>query len=215
MASDEKAWLELLQRIEKRLEAIEKTVEKTQSHVHQTFHIEHIETMNIQELTYHLENVDVKQLSGTMNIGNTFPYSANTARHVKPENQSKEEIYIRINGKNIPYQIGKPQKELQEDDRKPLSANFTIGDIHIGAVEDASAVSFGNNFPTDFKSSKKHNQGFGNILGNGNDIHDILSHQEERDVTEVFSDSPDQPQPEWLKWLKEQKNDGEEEGEPE
>ncbi|AZB44774.1 hypothetical protein CEF21_07610 [Bacillus sp. FJAT-42376] len=202
--------------MEKRLEAIEETVKKTQSHVNQTFYIEHMETMNVQQLTYELQKVDVKQLSGTLNIGNTF--SAKTHRHAQPERQVKEPISIRINGKSIPYEMDNENPKSHEvpDEERPLSADFRIGDIHIGTVEDASAVNFGNNFPTDFKSSKKHNQGFGNILGDGNDIHDILSHQEERDVTEVFSESPDQPEPEWLKWLKEeQKKDQDEEEEAE
>lgn len=80
----------------------------------------------------------------------------------------------------------------------PLSSIFTIGDIHIGTIEDASAVNFGNNFPTDFTSNKKHNQGFGNNNGNENDIHDIQSLMEEKDAVEVYHDGQEKPDDKWM-----------------
>jgi hypothetical protein len=49
-----------------------------------------------------------------------------------------------------------------------LSPTFHIGTIKIGSIEGASCFSIGNNFIEDFKSSKKHNQGLGNIHGNRN-----------------------------------------------
>ncbi|WP_066315449.1 hypothetical protein [Bacillus sp. FJAT-29814] len=51
-----------------------------------------------------------------------------------------------------------------------LSPTFHIGSIKIGSIEAASSFSIGNNFIEDFKSSKKHNQGLGNIHGNHNDF---------------------------------------------
>ncbi|MGD6818062.1 hypothetical protein [Metabacillus sp. 84] len=217
MKMDEQAYIKRIRQLESRVEALEQSIENNQSRVHQSFHIEHIETMNIQELAYHLGKVDVKQLSGTMNIGTTFP-PAKTRHQAKAGRNPPDEISIQINGKQLPYKIRHNHQESPEPEM-PLSATFSIGDIQIGAVEDASAVNFGNNFPTGFKSLKKHNQGFGTILGDGNDIHDIFSHQEESGSTEVFSENPDEPQPEWLNWLKnEQKNEENEEdetGEPE
>ncbi|MDR6997630.1 hypothetical protein [Neobacillus niacini] len=49
-----------------------------------------------------------------------------------------------------------------------LSPTFHIGTIKIGTIEGASCFSIGNNFIEDFKNSKKHNQGLGNIHGDGN-----------------------------------------------
>ncbi|WP_404332795.1 hypothetical protein [Mesobacillus maritimus] len=81
---------------------------------------------------------------------------------------------------------------------KSLSPTFFIGSIRIGTIQDASCVNFGNNFPTDLTSQKKQNQGFGNISGDHNDIHDILSRLTEKDKTEIFTESPTDSNPEWL-----------------
>jgi hypothetical protein len=51
-----------------------------------------------------------------------------------------------------------------------LSPTFHIGTIKIGNIEGASCFSIGNNFIEDFKNSKKHNQGFGNIHGDRNNL---------------------------------------------
>lgn len=51
-----------------------------------------------------------------------------------------------------------------------LSPTFHIGTIKIGSIEGASCFSIGNNFIEDFKSSKKHNQGLGNIHGDRNNL---------------------------------------------
>ena len=201
MTLEDESFLTLLRKIEKRLHALEEAV-NAQNLSRQTFHIDRVQTMNVHELVYRLENIDVKQVNGTMNIGNTF--LSKSRQQLKREN----DISIIVNGKHIPYEINekKNSRPLPDHDQA-LSSSFRIGDIHIGTVEGASAVNFGNNFPSNFKNSSKLNQGFGNILGNGNDIHDIFSHQDERDTIKVFSEGPDQPQPEWLKSLKEEQND--------
>lgn len=51
-----------------------------------------------------------------------------------------------------------------------LSPTFHIGTIKIGTIEGASCFSIGNNFIEDFKNSKKHYQGFGNIHGDRNNL---------------------------------------------
>ncbi|WP_366163859.1 hypothetical protein ABXS71_12400 [Bacillus infantis] len=79
-----------------------------------------------------------------------------------------------------------------------FSPLFKINSIHIGSIEDASCVNFGNSFPSGFTSLKKHNQGFGNVLGDHNDIHDIMSRLEEKDVTEVFHKNGGEEIPEWI-----------------
>ncbi len=90
-----------------------------------------------------------------------------------------------------------------------FSPLFKINSIHIGSIEDASCVNFGNSFPTGFTSLKKHNQGFGNVLGDHNDIHDIMSRLEEKDVTEVLYKNGEEEIPEWI--VKLLQEDGEEE----
>ncbi|MDC3413714.1 hypothetical protein NC797_13785 [Aquibacillus sp. 3ASR75-11] len=89
---------------------------------------------------------------------------------------------------------------------KTLSPNFIIGSIQIGTIESASCVNFGNNFPKDFTSNKKQNQGFGSISGDNNDISDIFSRLDEKDIKEVFHQSQAGQYPEWLHKLIEEQD---------
>ena len=258
MEWNEDSLTQILQRIEGRLARLEeKYSDLSQKAVSHSFHIDvkHIETLNVQELSCHLDEIHVKELSGMLNIGITsFDKEKEKPHHLKskqsgPSNRADaSKITIRINGKKVPYRriYSKKDSQMQEreqqrnekpklehmpeheleqeqgneeeqavssDKEKSLppdspEANFTIRDIHIGTIENASAVNFGNSFPAHFKSIKKHNQGFGNITGDENDIHDIRSILEEKDVVDVFHDSENPKQDEWLKpFLKESGKD--------
>ena len=214
--------LNILQNIEKRLTDLEKNMNELSKKTVHSFHldIENVQTLNLEELSYYLEHIDVKELSGTLNIGNTFPSQTN--QYQAPEKKGKQitnesdvnrksdsqnnkaknkekgpsEISVKINERSVPYTLTHTE-EMRESDQA-LESTFSIGDIHIGTIEDASAVNFGNNFPTNFRSHKKVSQGFGNILGNQNDIHDILSSLEEKDISEVYNENQDGKPPEWL-----------------
>ncbi|WP_230932456.1 hypothetical protein [Priestia sp. TSO9] len=218
---DEKV-LNILQNIEKRLTSLEKNLHELSKEKVHSFHldIKNVETLNLDELSYYLEHIDVKELSGTLNIGNTFP--AQTNRYQAPVKKGKQttndsdvngksgsqnnkaknkekgpsEISVKINERSVPYRLIHTE-EMREPDQA-LESTFSIGDIHIGTIEDASAVNFGNNFPTNFRSHKKVSQGFGNILGNQNDIHDILSSLEEKGISEVYNENQDGKPPQWL-----------------
>ncbi|MGG3196015.1 hypothetical protein [Priestia aryabhattai] len=214
--------LNILQNIEKRLTDLEKNMNELSKKTVHSFHldIKNVQTLNLDELSYYLEHIDVKELSGTLNIGNTFPSQTN--QYQAPEKKGKQitnesdvnrksgsqnnkaknkekgpsEISVEINERSVPYKLIH-MEEMREPDQA-LESTFSIGDIHIGTIEDASAVNFGNNFPTNFRSHKKVSQGFGNILGNQNDIHDILSSLEEKDISEVYNENQDGKPPEWL-----------------
>ncbi|MEM5007821.1 hypothetical protein ABEP42_16435 [Priestia megaterium] len=218
---DEKV-LNILQNIEKRLTDLEKNMNELSKKTVHSFHldIKNVQTLNLDELSYYLEHIDVKELSGTLNIGNTFPSQTN--QYQAPEKKGKQitnesdvnrksgsqnnkaknkekgpsEISVKINERSVPYKLIH-MEEMREPDQA-LESTFSIGDIHIGTIEDASAVNFGNNFPTNFRSHKKVSQGLGNILGNQNDIHDILSSLEEKDISEVYNENQDGKPPEWL-----------------
>ncbi|MCP1451331.1 hypothetical protein [Priestia megaterium] len=218
---DEKV-LNILQNIEKRLTDLEKNMNELSKKTVHSFHldIKNVQTLNLDELSYYLEHIDVKELSGTLNIGNTLPSQTNQyqapgkkgkkikndsdvnrksgSQNNKAKNKEKgpSEISVKINERSVPYTLTH-MEEMREPDQA-LESTFSIGDIHIGTIEDASAVNFGNNFPTNFRSHKKVSQGFGNILGNQNDIHDILSSLEEKDISEVYNESQDGKPPQWL-----------------
>jgi hypothetical protein len=66
-----------------------------------------------------------------------------------------------------------------------LSPKFFIGSIKIGSIEGASCFNMGNNFPNHFTNHKKHNQGFGSVTGDHNDIKGILSRLDDSDQLDM------------------------------
>jgi hypothetical protein len=68
-----------------------------------------------------------------------------------------------------------------------FSPNFVIGRIEIGSVEGASCINLGNNFPSNFHSSKKHNQGFGEVSGDNNRLSGTQSTLDDSDFLEWMS----------------------------
>lgn len=79
-----------------------------------------------------------------------------------------------------------------------FSPTFIIGHIRIGSVEGASCVNLGNNIPIGFESHKKHNQGFGTVGGDHNDIPHLHSSLNDSDVLDMFN-AADADIPEWIK----------------
>ncbi|MEA3321806.1 MAG: hypothetical protein U9Q88_17590 [Bacillota bacterium] len=92
------------------------------------------------------------------------------------------------------------------------SPNFFIGSIRIGVVESASCINMGNNYPSQFQSHKKHNQGVGNISGDENDIHGTKSQVSDSSFIDLFEQSDSQELPQWLQNVikEEEKQEGEE-----
>src|SRR4051794_26347972 len=74
---DEKV-LNILETIEKRLTNLERNMNEFSKRMVHSLHldIKNVQTLNLDELSYYLEHIDVKELSGTLNIGNTFPSQA-------------------------------------------------------------------------------------------------------------------------------------------
>ena len=89
-----------------------------------------------------------------------------------------------------------------------LSPIFIIGDIHIGSIEGASCFNMGNNFPTGFKSYKKHNQGFGSITGDNNNLEEIDSLLSDSSRTELIEELANDHVPELLRHLGKQSRGG-------
>lgn len=80
-----------------------------------------------------------------------------------------------------------------------LSPVFIIGQIRIGTVEGASAINFGNNRMSHFRSDKKHIQGFGTVAGDDNNIEGAKTALHDADVIDMLNTS--EPMPEWVKQL--------------
>nr|WP_071316333.1 hypothetical protein [Anaerobacillus isosaccharinicus]MBA5587210.1 hypothetical protein [Anaerobacillus isosaccharinicus]QOY34596.1 hypothetical protein AWH56_017955 [Anaerobacillus isosaccharinicus] len=86
-----------------------------------------------------------------------------------------------------------------------LNPNFLIGNLRIGSVEGASCINLGNNFPIDFQSFKKQNQGFGNMTGDNNQSSDMKSFladiENQEEFLEIIKNLNDEDLPKWFKDL--------------
>jgi hypothetical protein len=120
MQLDEKALITILGKLNGRLAEMEgrlKELEKEKSSGH-SIHLDinevNIETFQLDQLSYFLDRIDVKSLSGMMNLGNSFytPAKKPTAGKARKTGKAKREssgengIHIIINGKEIPYFMG-------------------------------------------------------------------------------------------------------------
>ncbi|UOE92146.1 hypothetical protein [Alkalihalobacillus sp. LMS39] len=81
-----------------------------------------------------------------------------------------------------------------------LSPNIEIGTLRIGTIEGASCLNIGNNFPINFRSQKKHTQGFGTIGGDQNKLDHAKAVVIDSDVLEAMN-IPESEIPSWVKDL--------------
>ncbi|WP_052352743.1 hypothetical protein [Neobacillus dielmonensis] len=70
----------------------------------------HLQQLNLEELAFHLDKLDIKELSGMLNLGNTFsptvhrrPSPKTRPSQEKPVQQYRKDIQIKVNGKLVPY----------------------------------------------------------------------------------------------------------------
>ncbi|MGD6857879.1 hypothetical protein ACQCVO_22840 [Bacillus infantis] len=123
MQLDEKALITILGKLNGRLADMEgrlKELEKEKSSGH-NIHLEinevNIENFQLDKLSYFLDRIDVKSLSGMMNLGNSFYTPANkqkvqtgkkeNAKGTKAAEKNSDYAGIRIlvNGKETPYAL--------------------------------------------------------------------------------------------------------------
>lgn len=96
------------------------------------------------------------------------------------------------------------KRQEQSEQSGLLSSVFVLGSIVVNQMEGASCFNVGNNFPTNFQSYKKHNQGFGTVHGSHNSIPNLRSFLNDPDVLDSVSFAPDGQMPEWVRNLIEQ-----------
>ena len=82
-----------------------------------------------------------------------------------------------------------------------LSPNFYIKNIHIGTISEASCFNLGNNLPIGFQNYKKHNQGFGNVDGDKNEISDIKSLLKDSNIVDMLNAAEEEDIPHWVRHL--------------
>lgn len=76
-----------------------------------------LQELNLEELAFHLDQLDIKELSGMLNLGNIFSPKVHPESKLKKtvlnkntklqdeEKNNKNDIRIKINGKLIPFSI--------------------------------------------------------------------------------------------------------------
>lgn len=79
-----------------------------------------------------------------------------------------------------------------------FSPTFIIGSIRIGSVEGASCVNMGNNYPTNFQNYKKHNQGFGNVGGDNNQVTGARAFLDDSDMVDQLG-GQEPAVPDWVR----------------
>jgi anion-transporting ArsA/GET3 family ATPase len=78
----------------------------------------HLNELTLEELAFHLDKLDVKEISGMLNLGNTFsprvhpkskrkqPSSQKNQEHQEEEEKNDfSEIQVKINHNSVPYTI--------------------------------------------------------------------------------------------------------------
>ncbi|WP_040340500.1 hypothetical protein [Fictibacillus macauensis] len=95
-----------------------------------------------------------------------------------------------------------------------LNPNFFIGTFRIGSVEGASCINMGNNFPVNFKSHKKQNQGLGTISGDNNQFDGLRTLLDDADVIDMLTQGGDSSIPPWIQSLIQEKLTEEKEESP-
>lgn len=91
---------------------------------------------------------------------------------------------------------------MTEDGRdrqvEPFSPTFIIGTIRIHQIEGASCFNMGNNWASDFRSYKKHNQGFGTVTGDHSTIRGTKSLLSDPDTFDLAALPGDDDIPDWI-----------------
>lgn len=82
-----------------------------------------------------------------------------------------------------------------------VSTVFMLGTVSIGQMEGSSCFNIGNNFPSNFRSVKKHNQGVGNISGDGNHIRNLRALLNDPDVLDSVAFRDETEIPPWVEQL--------------
>jgi seryl-tRNA synthetase len=112
---DQDNLLNKLDELYKKINTLEKSVhEQKQPSI--TIHLDvkdlHLQELKLDELAFHLDKIDIKELSGMLNLGNTFSPSVHRKAKTKtnspkdkPRKEKRDEIKVNINGKSVPYKI--------------------------------------------------------------------------------------------------------------
>ncbi|NTU28296.1 hypothetical protein HPX95_19355 [Bacillus tequilensis] len=104
---------EILKKLEKLAQKVHMLEQSSQEERRPTIFVKmdvqdlNVEKLHLDDLAFHLDHLDVQELSGMLNLGNVFSPQV----HPKAESQSrvektkKDDIEVKIDGKPVPYTI--------------------------------------------------------------------------------------------------------------
>ncbi len=105
-----------LEELKQKVTSLEESVKDLKG---STFHFQldvkdlHLNELNFDELAFHLDKLDINDLSGMLNIGNNFSPAVHRNKKKKGTNQQQDtrkaepkersDIEIKVNGKILPF----------------------------------------------------------------------------------------------------------------
>ncbi|MED1203946.1 hypothetical protein [Heyndrickxia acidicola] len=116
--------MESLEKLTKKVNALEKSLQNNHAKVQVQVDIQefNLKELNLEELAFHLDKLDIQELSGMLNLGNTFSPMVTRKkseekakrRQPNPLNKNNKEIKINISGKPVPYSFNSGKDDERE-----------------------------------------------------------------------------------------------------
>ncbi|WKA48416.1 hypothetical protein QWV57_05485 [Geobacillus zalihae] len=134
---DEQQWLPILRRIEEKLAALEREAAKEREKPRIEIHIHEatIETLQLEELVYRLGRIDIKELSGMFNVGNTFSPSVEAKPSASEgERNGRQSESQPAAGGGQPTAKPKPKKHTPPAERGKGAEDKTAGNGQSDAI---------------------------------------------------------------------------------
>ncbi len=76
----------------------------TERDVHIEIHQLTVEDFSLEDLSFRLDTLDIKDLSGTLNLGNNFAGGVQRNKKHASVSKTDDKTVVLINGKKIPFQ---------------------------------------------------------------------------------------------------------------
>lgn len=111
--------IESLVKFAERLDRLENALDDSKnSKIHFDIHINelHLNELNLEELAFHLERLDIQELSGMLNLGNTFSPKVHGKEKLNEplhegglesssEEKGERDIQVIVNGERVSYSL--------------------------------------------------------------------------------------------------------------
>ncbi|WP_404332797.1 hypothetical protein [Mesobacillus maritimus] len=103
---------------------------KVENEIHLHIHNVQIDSLTLDELSYHLDNIDIKELSGMLNLGNSFSPKIQSSKN-QSSFKSEDSTKVKKTEQEEIKKEGLNQKQTPESLRTVDSITVRIGDKDI------------------------------------------------------------------------------------